>query len=286
MEHQYTQRSIVASVFQTNRYSMFKKLEQNRDVEGDRIDRLVASFGEKEILNPVVVNEKMEIIDGQGRYEACKILGLPIKYIISEGATVEDCIRMNRYNSKWTMDDYIASWSKNKDKAISENYRNLIRCMENIGTKNVARTLRLAGRGVGAQNKTDVVQGGKLVFTEEDIRTAERINGMGLEIANALNEVNRLNEAYWTGIKVMVETKGYDHERMVRNCRLTRGNYAQASNLENQLKEFSRIYNYKRTTGKLYFEDYMRNKGHNVRSYENNFVSTKDKTDRSTLKTL
>ena len=34
------------------------------------------------IKNPIVVNEKMEIIDGQGRFEVCKEKGLPIYYNI------------------------------------------------------------------------------------------------------------------------------------------------------------------------------------------------------------
>jgi hypothetical protein len=43
------------------------------------------------------------------------------------------------------------------------------------------------------------------------------------------------------------------------------------ANLENALKEFSEAYNYHaKSNNKLYFEDYMRNKGMRVKSYTTN----------------
>lgn len=92
---------------------------------------------------------------------------------------------------------------------------------------------------------------------------------VGNEIIDALATTNRTNEAFWVSVKVLTETDGYDHLNMLENCKKLRGSYAQASNIENQLAEFSRIYNYKvRKTSKLFFEDYMRNRGYNVRTYD------------------
>lgn len=56
--------------------------------------------------------------------------------------------------------------------------------------------------------------------------------------------------------------------------------------LEDQLKEFSRIYNYKtKASNRIYFEDYMRNKGYNIRSYNTEpFNKELEGEDVSTLK--
>ena len=68
----------------------------------------------------------------------------------------------------------------------------------------------------------------------------------------------------------MFETNGYDHSHMLYNCKRKSKKYAQQSNLGDQLAMFADIYNFdvKQKTKRLYFQDYMRDKGSNVRSYE------------------
>ena len=56
------------------------------------------------------------------------------------------------------------------------------------------------------------------------------------------------------------------------------------SRLEDMLKEFSRVYNRGvRKCDRLYFEDYMRDKGSNSRSYDTSYFGKEDP-DVSTLK--
>lgn len=85
-------------VFETNDYGVFYRLEDNRSVTESRKNQLIASFSAGEVMCPIIVNEKMEIIDGQGRFEARKALELPIYYIIDPGKNINDCRRMNSYN--------------------------------------------------------------------------------------------------------------------------------------------------------------------------------------------
>ena len=278
-------------VYCTNDYSMFRKLEENRGVARDRVNKLVASFSAKEILNPIVVNEKFEIIDGQGRYEALKILNKPIRYVVEKGANIEDCRRMNRYNKSWSNNDWIDSFCLNPDETIAGNYKRAKECM----TENkisYTRMLSLAKRGSGytSGGGTNVLTEGKLIFTEKDAETVRLCVKNGSEIADALLiESRKINDKFWTAVKVMtLEYEGlYDHEWMLRKCKYHRGDFILCGSLEAQLKEFSRIYNDGiRKTGKierLYFEDYMRNKGHNVREYSLGGAVTRPMDDVSTL---
>ena len=104
----------VASVFSTTDYSSFKKLNGNREVMESRKKLLMESIVERGwIRNPIVVNEKMEIIDGQGRFEALKELRLPVEYVFATGATIQDCINLNVKQKNWTNVDYIASYAEN-----------------------------------------------------------------------------------------------------------------------------------------------------------------------------
>ena len=156
---------VVSSVYETKDYSIFKELEDNRDITKARVEKLVASFSEKEILNPIVVNEKMEIVDGQGRYEALKRLGRSIKFLVSPGATIEDCRRMNAYNQKWTNMEFVKSFASSGD----VNYINLMECRK-ITNLSFDMILRLANQSTHIYFEEE----GERKFTLQKIKTGPK----------------------------------------------------------------------------------------------------------------
>lgn len=261
---------IIAQVYETSNYDQFKKLDFNRDVLKSRKEKLMASFEKGRVLNPIVVNEKMEIIDGQGRYEALKELGEAIQYVIAPGSSIDDCRRMNQYNQKWTVHDWVISYANggNLNYAILEDTR-----IETGLDYNVIA--RLAGKSIEGAGRTDVLCAGKMLFTQEDAIRVKNLKRMASEIAEALTYEKRLNKIFYSAVKIACEFPGYKHNRMLSNCKKCRGSYNQMGSIESQLKEFSRIYNYKQTgKNKLYFERYMENRGYNVRGYSDNTDSS------------
>lgn len=103
----------IAKVYVTEKYGLFKRLDGNRDIVESRKRKIIKSIQKVGyIINPIIVNEKMEIIDGQGRYEACKELGLPIYFVKAKGAGIDECMAMNISQSNWTMMDYIQSYAE------------------------------------------------------------------------------------------------------------------------------------------------------------------------------
>ena len=244
-----------------------------------RIEKLIASMSDRYILNPIIVNEKMEIIDGQGRFEARKAMKKPIHYIIVRGATSDDCRRMNKYNTVWTQLDYARSF----EKCGNENYIRLLRVCE-ITHLTIARVLRLSNHFTKTKKATanspyrmSSFESGELCFTESDAATVKQIKVAADEILEALQFTLRPNDAFYAGLKVCTETPGYEHDRMLRRCREERTSYSQMSNLANQLVEFERIYNKGLSAkNRLYFSDYMRNRGSSVRNYDNNYTAYED----------
>lgn len=265
---------IVANIYETNDYSLFHELDNNREVKRARVEKLIASFTEKEILNPIVVNEKLEIVDGQGRFEALKTLDRPIKFLVSPGATIEDCRRMNQYNTKWTTLDFVISFAMSGN----ENYIRLLQCrrITNLPFPLILRLVNKTekmnvGRGGRYKYSYNKLNAGVVLFDDDDQNTVVRLYNLALEIKNALQLSHRLNEAFYVAVKVMVETDGYDHEKMLKKCKLYKHKFTQMANLENALKEFSATYNQGTLQkNRLYFEDYMRDKGYNIKSYDTN----------------
>ena len=100
-------------VMSTMNYDRFKRLEGNRDVTDMRVNRIKKSIQKVGYIhNPIVVNEQLEVIDGQGRLQALKELGLPIEYVIAPGAGIAECREMNINMSNWTLKDYVQSWAE------------------------------------------------------------------------------------------------------------------------------------------------------------------------------
>ncbi len=253
----------IAPVYETMDYGMFKEMAFNRDATERRVNKIIASFSEKEILNPIVINEKCEVVDGQGRFEALKRLGRPIKFVVAYGADINDCRRMNIYNTNWNWRDYINSYAKSGN----WNYLRLKECAEEAGLS-YRLTLRLvcANDGSSESSINHIVPQGLLKFTEEHVRAVRRLANCIKEIKEVLL-LPKLNETLIMALKVCINTNGYDHQRMLRKCGMCRSSFRQMVSLEDMLAEMARIYNYKTTKDQLWFQDYMRNKGRNVQSY-------------------
>lgn len=103
-------------VLMTTDYSIFNILKENRDVRKSRVTKIMNSISEINFTRcqPIVLNEKMEIIDGQTRFFACKELGLPIYYMIEKlnGQSVKVMTSMNTKQAKWNQDEFIDLYYK------------------------------------------------------------------------------------------------------------------------------------------------------------------------------
>jgi len=100
-------------VMVTNDYDMFKRLEGNRNVTELRVKKITNSIKDVGyVMNPIIVNEKNEVIDGQGRLETLRRLELPVYYIVVEGIGRKECIAMNINQTNWRLYDYIHSYAE------------------------------------------------------------------------------------------------------------------------------------------------------------------------------
>ncbi len=112
----------VGKIYETTDYSIFKHLLGNRAVKPSRVKKIKKSImAVGYVNNPIVVNKKMEIIDGQGRFQALMELGLPIRYVIDENAGIKECRALNMGQTNWNTNDWINLYAEEGN----ENYINL-----------------------------------------------------------------------------------------------------------------------------------------------------------------
>lgn len=154
-------------VYVTKNYDVFKRLVGNRDIPEARISKIVNSIQAIGwVRNPIVVNEKMEVIDGQGRLTALQRLGMPVEYIIAEGAGSQECIYMNMNMINWKQPDFIKSYAEQGN----ENYQRLLSLMERYANGNLD-IISTAVYRVSKSKHREIKQG-ILQLTEDQYRAA------------------------------------------------------------------------------------------------------------------
>lgn len=94
----------------TMNYGMFRLIDGNRDTNhAARIKKSIQEVGF--LICPILCNEKMEIIDGQGRFTACKELNIPVYYVVQNGIGINEVRKMNSVSTNWKARDYVHSYT-------------------------------------------------------------------------------------------------------------------------------------------------------------------------------
>ena len=132
----------------TTDYRKFKRLVGNRKVDG-RAERIKKSIEENGwISNPIVVNEKMEIIDGQSRFEALAQLGLPIEYRVVNSLDINACRMLNTYSVIWKYRDFLDSYAAEGN----PNYVRVKNLMDTFGVTDVHIAVQACGKCLDAHS--------------------------------------------------------------------------------------------------------------------------------------
>ena len=160
-------RESAYNVYVTKDYSIFKRLVGNRDIPESRISKIVESIQTIGwVHNPIIVNEKMEVIDGQGRLTALQRLKMPVEYIIAEGAGNKECIYMNMNMVNWKLPDFIKSYAEQGN----ENYQRLLSLMERYANGNLDIISTAVYRV--SKSKHREIKSGILQLTEDQYKAA------------------------------------------------------------------------------------------------------------------
>jgi hypothetical protein len=99
-------------IYATGDYDLFGLVGGNRQVNHGHVAHLISSIAKKNMLkdNPILVNEKYEIIDGQHRVHAARALGVPIYFKIVSGTALAEVQLLNAHNKPWELRDYLDSY--------------------------------------------------------------------------------------------------------------------------------------------------------------------------------
>lgn len=199
---------------------------------------------------PILVNEKMEIIDGQHRLEAAKRLGIPIYFIIKAGAGSDEVMQLNLRRGGWTVYDFIGFYAANnyssyvKLNGYADQYKNvsiidIAMCLSDSKSRNIQRPLR---EGKYQMVETDETLG-CLSFINDCVVPLSQIQGGGQQYIPILVGLYKMNLI--------------DEERMRTAINSYAANMASAYNASDALTELQNVYNYYRRHNEYFRDAYL-----------------------------
>jgi hypothetical protein len=100
--------NIIVAIFKTKDYAQFKKMKGQRPLNEKKVITLMNAIDvEVGNIQPILVYTDKTVWDGQHRLEACKRLGAPVEYKVTENIGKADAIVINNTSTKWKNIDYL-----------------------------------------------------------------------------------------------------------------------------------------------------------------------------------
>lgn len=242
-------RNVSRKVYITNDYSIFKRLPGNRGTQKSRVQKIESSIKKVGyISSPILVNEKFEIIDGQGRFEALKKLGKPIEFIEVENLGIDECISMNINMTNWSLDDYISSYAERGN----ENYRLLSAIKSEFPdiSINVIATAAFDYLKMGGRD----VKEGKIIFTELDYSSSKlKLDYVASIMGKMTNKYIKNNKEMF--MQALIKCSSYEGvspkvlaDKVIKNM----NKEYSWSKIDDCIRDMEDAYNYKSKTPHIY----------------------------------
>ena len=231
-------------IFGETDYTKFKTIDGNRAVRDGRVAKIINSIKARGFIGAIVVNEKMEVIDGQGRLAACKALGVPIDYIVEEGLSIDDCISMNISGSPWGLRDFIDSYA---DRGFTD-YVILRRFLEK--SKYSFEVSCYAILGTKATNLSQIKTGG-LTISQEQLVFGNEILDFWSHFDGIIT--NRKNDLY-VALMYCYKMHEVDNARLIHKVNTMPKKFEYIANVTEAIDAIEDCYNDRRRGAHVYIE--------------------------------
>ena len=239
--------------YETNSYSSFKRINGNRDLSENNVKGIIKNIKEHG-LKPtiIIVNEKMEIIDGQHRVEALKRLGLPILFQVHKGLGLEDCIAMNTQVLKWNSNDYVESYAELGNKEYMELQR-LANLFPNFSRNNIVAIIN----NQSTNGVSSVLKNGTLKLKHKDKKAEVKLQFITDLMTKGLTNISGRKDSVYTTLARVMELPIIDCVRLEEQVIKYGYLMTDVVDIKNCLNKLEDIYNYRRVNKVRFYSQYF-----------------------------
>lgn len=245
--------TIFTQIYVTTNYSQFSFLQGNRNIDKTNLVKILGSFRKEFLINPILVNEKFEIIDGQHRFTAAKQLSLPIYYYSVPNYKLKEVQSINSVGKVWKLKDFLDSYV-NQGNLDYLKIMSFTKQFPKIKFKSVLALLsfRITGQKQitqeGIHMKSSEFQNGIFEIVNYD---------KSVDFANKISSIEQYFEKcfdcrFIAAILPILNLEGYDHDLMLHKISQQRKSLFPCANAEQYREQLENIYN-TRNQNKLKF---------------------------------
>ena len=225
----------------TFKYEIFQFIEGNRDIDHEeRIEKSIRKSGL--LIQPILVNQNMQIIEGQNRYQACKKLGLPIYYVIQNDIGLEEVKSLNSASKNWTTQNYIHSFAAGNRQLDYVYVEQLIKAYPWVGFSALSFAIRGVAYG-GTQTK--MIREGKFQCDELEYNKAVSALEYLSQVKDEILSVGGRKEYYMIAIMFCFYCEDIDNEYLITKFKKYYKSLKPINDIMSALEQIeTKIYNY------------------------------------------
>ena len=230
-------------VYQTEDYESFGFITGNRNINNSHLEKLRKSMTEMLIPIPIVVNEKLQIIDGQHRYMICKEEGWTLNFIQIKGLTLTHVQKINELMKIWTAEAFMHCYCDLALETEDGEYDDYVEYREfkrKYGFGHNETQAILTNQRMFSGNLSDRFRNGS--FKINDLKKATHV-------AERITDVGKYYQGYKRrGFVIAMlhcfATPEYDHDRFLSKLSYQTYKLSDQSNYKQYLQIAQDIYNY------------------------------------------
>lgn len=230
-----TQDIAVLPVESTTEYAFFKLEKRNRPIDDDHLERLYDAVAAKNLLRefPIVVNQDGVVLDGQHRLKVAEALGVPIYYIVSDIAVLDDIPKTTAATKRWTISDWLHTWVVDG----RQEYIKLAKYCRDYPFVPLNAAISMCHYGD---------RGGMHVSFKNGTYQCNDLE-FGIEAAKAIKDFSPYFKWYREvpfifSVAMLLEHPFYDHERMMSKLPQTPHPLTRRARMADYLEQFTQIY--------------------------------------------
>ena len=241
------------TVFVTTDYSAFKRIDFNREKVERRAKKVEPSLRKNGYNDrmPIIVNERMEVVDGQARLFACEKLRIPIAYVVRKDASINDARVINSVNSVWSCEDYWTSYAR--EGLIPYIYlKNLMDMYGNVFQQNV---IFFALTGKKCLSKK-LIAGGDFECSSEQYEETIKALDMLAKFTPIISKILGRIEFYYDAILFATKVCKFDVNRLLKAITLRQTDLLPVTSIQYALEIIEKVYNFGRSKKQYLVDKY------------------------------
>ena len=243
-------------IYTSENYEEFVFFKGNRTIRSNKVNRMLDSIKTYGLINPIVVDQYKQVIDGQHRLECCKTLEVPVRYSVFnvEKHKLLSLVRdINSVQNNWNALDIAEAYTLHSKNA--DHYKKYL-SIYSLGVSHstvIEICMYLSIGNSEARTSTFDFKNGNLVIPDN---VEEQASGLIMLLKNSSIDKEIWNrQSFLRALLKLKREESFDIYSFIGNYKKFPHQWKNAYTIEENIKSIITVHNYRnRKKAKYFFE--------------------------------